>query len=186
VTWVEPSDEPGRSRWSGSGGALSLEVCQAIRAVVSVAGAGATGEVASRRARNRLDEVHDEHWFTREIATSAQHLTEQSRTCWWTWAGGRANAEIGRRLRLGGQQLISVDDLSVTVAGLHTGHELRQAAADDGATPAEIDPRRLHAIKFQAAAPPAALEAMCRLRDADDSGVAEVLSQPVESVSPAP
>jgi hypothetical protein len=69
---------------------------------------------------------------------------------------------------------------------LHLGNDLRDAASDDGGAPAEIDARRLQAIKFHAAAPPSALEAMCRLRDADDSGVAEVLSQPVDSVAPGP
>ena len=34
VVWVEPADEPGRSRWAGAGGALSWNVCQAIRAVL--------------------------------------------------------------------------------------------------------------------------------------------------------
>jgi ATP-dependent Lhr-like helicase len=192
VTWVEPSDEPGRSRWSGSGGALSLEVCQALLAVVAGdTAAGAHGgqdsrAAASRRAAQRLDELREEHWFTHLGATAAQQLSEQSRTRWWTWAGGRANAEIARRLGLDGRKPISVDDLSVTVSGLHLGNDLRDAASDDGGAPAEIDARRLQAIKFHAAAPPSALEAMCRLRDADDSGVAEVLSQPVDSVAPGP
>src|SRR4051812_19737845 len=34
VVWVEPVDEPGRSRWAGSGGALSWNLCQAIRQVI--------------------------------------------------------------------------------------------------------------------------------------------------------
>lgn len=29
VVWVGPTDDPGRSRWAGAGGALSIEVCHA-------------------------------------------------------------------------------------------------------------------------------------------------------------
>ena len=123
VAWVEPSDEPGRSRWSGSGGALAFEVCQAVRDVL----AGADGPAAAtRRATARLAELRDEHWFVREGLTSAQNLPNQ-RTRWWTWSGGRANTELLSRLRSEGRHAVAFDDMSLTVAGLESGSALRNA-----------------------------------------------------------
>ena len=50
VVWVEPVDEPGRSRWAGSGAALSIEVCHAIRSVLC--GDDRLAEHLTRRRRH--------------------------------------------------------------------------------------------------------------------------------------
>lgn len=181
VAWVEPSEEAGRSRWSGSGGALSFEVCQAVRAVLVDAERPTSG---SRRASLRLSELRDQHWFVRDGMTSAQSLPSQTRTRWWTWGGSYANAELMGRLRTMGRRPISVDDLSLTVAGLETGYSLRDVAATSPSLFTVIDERRLDAIKFTAATPAEAVEAMCHIRDRDSDGVARVLSEPIESTGP--
>jgi ATP-dependent helicase Lhr and Lhr-like helicase len=95
VVWVEPSTESGRSRWSGPGGALSLEVCRAIRSTLCQT---AVPSEATRRASARLAELREDHWFVRERATTALEIPRTDRTRWFTWAGGRANAGLTRRL----------------------------------------------------------------------------------------
>jgi ATP-dependent Lhr-like helicase len=182
LVWVEPSDDPGRSRWSGAGGVLSAEVCLAIRRVL--AGAETT-PCCTQRARHRLSEVRSEHWFARDGRTSAEQLSEQVRTRWWTWRGGRANAELVRRLQSAGRRPISCDDLSLSVAGLEVGMSLRNQATMAGEVSASVDERRLDAIKFSAAAPKGALTMMCQIRDRDPDAVREALSEPAESVSRA-
>ncbi len=180
VAWVEPSDAPGRSRWSGAGGALSLEVCQAIRRVLV---GGQTPDCCSRRAERQLAELREAHWFTRDGITSAEQLPDRARTRWWTWAGGRANSELARRLAGEGPRVISADDLSVTVAGLAEGSELRTKAAAARKAEPQVEPRRLEAIKFHAGVPVNALETMCHIRDGDAEAVGQVLDEPAESAS---
>jgi ATP-dependent Lhr-like helicase len=180
LAWVEPSEDPGRSRWMGAGGALSFEVCQSIRAVL------ASSEPipdASRRAGARLDELREAYWFAREGMTSAEQLAN-NRTRWWTWAGGRANSQVAARLGAGGQRVVSADDLSVTVAGAVTGSELRATVLAAGDVPLRIDARRLDAIKFSAAVPPLELSRLCELRDADPRSLERTLQEPSETVGP--
>jgi ATP-dependent helicase Lhr and Lhr-like helicase len=180
VAWVEPSDEPGRSRWSGAGGTLSLEVCQAIRGVL--AGDKNPGW-CSRRAVRQVVKLREEYWFTRDGITSAEQLPDRTRTRWWTWAGGRANSELAWRLASEGSQIVSADDLSVTLAGLAEGSELRKKAAAARKPGPQIEPHRLRAIKFNASVPVDALETMCRIRDGDAEAIRQVLDEPAESAN---
>jgi ATP-dependent Lhr-like helicase len=180
VAWVQPSEEPGRSRWSGAGGALSYEVCQAIRRVV-VSGSEASA-ATSRRGSARLSELRESHWFARADATSVERLPN-GRTRWWTWAGGRANRELAQRLTAAGQRSVGVDDLSVTVDGLMPPSTFRGVASDENVVAPSIDPRRIEALKFSAASPVTALDTMCRRRDRDPDAVKRVFREPTESVT---
>lgn len=181
VAWVEPSGEPGRSRWSGPGGALSAKVCRSIRAVL--ASADVPG-ACTPRAAAKLSELREVHWFVGDGTTSVERLPEQSRTRWWTFAGGRANAELGRRLAAGGIQVISLDDTRLTLAGLHGAAGIMDVARSDDSR-WTVDPRRLQAIKFHEAVPEAALVAMCRARDRDPTAVESLLAEPVDDVLPS-
>lgn len=140
-----------------------------------------TPDYCSHRANRRLAELREEHWSTRDGITSAEQLPDQARTRWWTWAGGRANSELGWRLAGEGTRMISADDLSVTVAGLAGGSELRKRAAAARKAEQQFEARRLEAIKFNAGVPVNPLETMCRIRDSDSEAIHHVLDEPVES-----
>ena len=68
VVWVEPVDEPGKSRWSGAGRALSWEVCQAIRAVLCGDDRLAPAPEQPRRPRS---------WPSSTTSTTGRERTER-------------------------------------------------------------------------------------------------------------
>jgi ATP-dependent Lhr-like helicase len=65
IVWVEPVDEPGRSRWTGSGAALSIEVCHAIRS--ALCGDERLSRHLTRRAATRLDEIRCEYAWVQTV-----------------------------------------------------------------------------------------------------------------------
>ncbi|MGI8779736.1 MAG: hypothetical protein ACR2L8_06140 [Solirubrobacteraceae bacterium] len=80
----------------GAGGALSIEVCHAIRRVL--VGAVAP-DCATRRAAAQLELLHETFWFAHEGRTTLERDRERRHSRWWTFAGGRANAELSDRCR---------------------------------------------------------------------------------------
>jgi len=87
--FVEPFEGVGRSRWSGQGRPMGLELCQAIKRVL------AGGEVSaplSRRAVARLGELRDEFEWVRAGATDLVVREGANGFDWWTFAGARFNA----------------------------------------------------------------------------------------------
>jgi len=154
IVWVEPPDDPGRSRWMGAGGALSIEVCHAIRRVL--VGAVAP-DCATRRAAAQLELLHETFWFAHEGRTTLERDRERRHSRWWTFAGGRANAELS--------------DMPPA--------ERLTASAASPITVSEVDPKRLDGVKFHEAVPEYALGEMVRARDADHVGIATALSEPM-------
>ena len=142
VVWVEPVDEPGKSRWSGAGRALSWEVCQAIRAVLC--GDDRTAPHLTSRATTKLAELHDEYDWARTDGTTLFRDTVRSRSRWWTFGGARANRALAHALDTAGVATMAVDDLSIGAAKRRPGrcdHGDRRRdgsrhAADAGRTPA--------------------------------------------------
>jgi ATP-dependent Lhr-like helicase len=175
LVWVEPTDDPGRSRWAGAGGALSFEVCRSIRGVLTASPAPPT---ASRRAAQHLATIREGFASVRDDVTTLERDHARQRSRWWTFAGGRANAELAHRCVRAGLPTSGVDDLGVTIMGMPPIEALRSAAAADGDS-AIVDPRRLDAIKFHEAVPDEKLERMVRARDADPAGVRATLAESV-------
>jgi len=128
VVWVEPTDEPGRSRWMGAGGALSTEVCHAIRRVLvkEVVPDGTT-----RRAAGQLEVLRAAFWFAHEGRSTLERDHERRRSRWWTFAGGRANAELSDRCRAAGHTVAGVDDLGLTILGMPPAQRLTASAASE-------------------------------------------------------
>lgn len=176
VVWVEPTDEPGRSRWAGSGGALSLEVCNAMRAV---AASKEIPDAATARAHGALDEIREAFWFVVEGRTAIERDEERSRSRWWTFAGGRANAELRGRLEAADVKTSSHDDLGISLLGHPSPADLAVAATSERLT-VEIDWRRAEAVKFHEAVPADELAAMLRARDEDPDAVARCIAEPIE------
>jgi ATP-dependent helicase Lhr and Lhr-like helicase len=173
VVWVEPTDDPGRSRWAGAGGALSIEVCHAIRRVLA---SDTVADGATRRAARQLQTLRETFSFTREGRTTLERDHERQRSRWWTFAGGRANAELAHRCGAAGLGIGGIDDLGLTIFGMPATDLVKTSAASPVVAPT-VDPRRLDAIKFHEAVPDRALEDMVRARDADPVGVATTTSE---------
>ena len=183
VVWVEPVDEPGKSRWSGAGRALSWEVCQAIRAVIC--GDDRLASHLSSRATTKLAELHDEYDWARADGTTLFRDTIRSRSRWWTFGGARANRALAHALDTAGVATMAVDDLSIGLRGTATLDAIRAItdATDPAALRMPVEPRRLDAIKFASCVPDAALQRMISERDADEPAVARVLGEPIRLTS---
>jgi ATP-dependent Lhr-like helicase len=108
---VEPTTDPGRSRWLGDGPAMSFEMAQAIRRVVC---AREDPPRLSSRARHALSDARAEMWWFDPHATTV-YDAPNGRQQWWTHAGTIANIRLAWRL----QQLLEAetrcDDMSVTL-----------------------------------------------------------------------
>lgn len=179
LVWVEPVDEPGRSRWAGSGAALSIEVCHSIRTVLCAD--NRLDEHVTRRAAAKLAEVRGEHDWAREARTTLVRDTTRSRSRWWTFGGARANRALAAQLDAAGTATMAVDDLGI---GLRSSIPLDElVAVAEAIAPAElhapVDKRRLDTVKFGSCVPDTRLEQMLAARDADLDGRAQVLSEPV-------
>jgi ATP-dependent Lhr-like helicase len=178
IAWVEPTEDPGRSRWTGSGGALSLEVCHAIRRVLAD---GDVPTAASRRAAEELARLRAAYWFVEDARTTLELDRERHRTRWWTFAGGRANADLADRCRAAGLTIAATDDLGLTLTAIVPAADVSRAAAHP-ATRRPVDPKRVDAIKFHEAVPDADLAEMINARDADPHAVFTVVSEPLIAV----
>jgi ATP-dependent Lhr-like helicase len=183
VVWVEPVDEPGRSRWSGGGAALSIEVCHAMREVLAdpsnVVGA------LSERATVKLAEIRSDHEWARDGRTTLVRDSQRNRVRWWTFGGARANQAIAADLDVAGVPTMSIDDLGIGMRASPPLARLMAAksAIDAGSAGAPIDRRRLDAVKFASCLPDEAIERMLAARDRDADAVTTVLGEPVTSTS---
>lgn len=95
IAHVEATNDKGRSRWLGEGQSLSHAVCQSIRKIL------ASDEINpswSNRAKDRLNEIRDEHPWVYSDATSLV-LQPNGQIRWWTFAGGIANSLLANALK---------------------------------------------------------------------------------------
>jgi ATP-dependent Lhr-like helicase len=91
--FVEPTELRGRSRWLGTGQALSFALCQAVKLVLAV---HRPAPHLSRRAGVRLEELREEYPWVREEWTSL--VRDRSSLRWWTFAGSLVNACLAHLL----------------------------------------------------------------------------------------
>lgn len=101
--YVEPSEAPGRSRWSGGGAAYSPELCDAMRRILS--GAEPAGVALTRRAEQRLAYLRKER--AAQVGADPVVLPDGARSVWWTWAGLRENARRAAALGVVAQDLVA-------------------------------------------------------------------------------
>jgi len=183
VVWVEPADEPGRSRWAGAGSALSWEVCQAMRAVLC--GDDRLPRHQSNRAATKMAELQQEHEWARDDGTTLFRDAGRSRLRWWTFGGARANQALAHVLDKAGLATMAVDDLSIGLRSTVTLDALTSIAetTDPHTLRTPVEPRRLDAIKFASCVPDASLQRMISERDADQPAVARVLEEPIRLAS---
>jgi len=181
IAWVTPSDDAGRSRWAGSGVALSAPVCRAIRDVLA---AEEAPQQATARARTHLALMLEDFAGIKVGHTTLVRDLSRLRETWWTFAGGNANAAIATGLRAAGIGLIATDDLAITMHGPVGIERLKLAAATlaKDLPAAEPDERRIESLKFGESLPTTQALAVLRSRMADADAVATTLAEPIGAV----
>lgn len=186
AAFVNPATEKGRSLWIGSGIPLRFELCRAIRGVLAE---GAPGVDLSRRARSKLDETRDAFSWV-EAGDTAVVRERSGASCWWTFAGLRANTVLGELLgevRLAGarEENLSIrlrdgagaGDVKERLAGL-----ARAAGADaaQDAFPANDD--AVESLKFAACLPRTLALRTLRARGSDREAVRACRREPLRQV----
>lgn len=177
VVQAVPSDEPGESRWAGSGAALSAEICRAIRHVLA---SRATPVKLTKRGAAKLAGLRDEFGGTHKDRTSLVR-DERGRARWWTFTGGLANAALAEGLDDHGLRVTGLDDLSIGLRGPVSLEAFRGVIASMSATPprAQASESELPGVKFSECLPvDLALEMLMRRR-ADPEAVRETLAEPI-------
>lgn len=176
---VEPTDLPGKAKWSGSGGGLSFELTQGMRDVLL--GADPAGVRVSRRGAAALSELRAHHGGDVADGATVLRRSPGGELHWWTWAGAAANRTL--RASLGGlvDPAQRSDDRVLRLRG---GDDPRRAATMLGEQ-AEMDlvepvvnDHAVAGLKFSAALPPEMARSTVATRLGDEEGAAAVLAQP--------
>lgn len=154
--YVEPSDQVGKSRWTGEARAYSFELSDAIRRVLL--GEDPAGVHISERATQRLAAIRDA--FAPRVSPDGTMVADDgARLRWWTFAGARANAVLVAALGLVDPDLLdewSYSNLSIALRSDASParvslalHQATKQFGDDlaGVVP-EISPQALKKLKF--------------------------------------
>lgn len=182
VAYVEPSDDPGRSRWKSGGRGLSFSVAQAIKRVLIDREDRAFW---TDRARHRIEEIR----LQREGLTPSESVVVHNgaNISWWTFAGEGTNASLASGL----SDLI---ETAVTYDGfaLRFGHGVSLPAVQQGLndlrtrTPESLLPRideaAIYGLKFSECLPTEIARRMLQRRLQDVDGVKCILQQDVSVV----
>jgi ATP-dependent Lhr-like helicase len=182
IAYVVPTELKGRSQWLGSSPALSFELCQAIRQVISMDGHQPQW---SRRACDAIDEVRfDMPWC--HAGNTTIILSGPGACAWWTFAGLRANATFAEAFTALGIKA-AADNFSVNVNT--EVNELQATLMDQvlasapGLWPASLGTKALDNLKFSDCLPPALAQEMLRARLSAVSNVQRVLEERVSFTS---
>ena len=149
--FVEPAEEGGRAKWTGSGTGLSYDVARGMRAVLlgsSPAGVTLTARAAKVLAalrQNYSDSVSDDRLIVR--------LPDGSQGRWWTWAGTAANRTLQASLPTIVDPRQRLDEKSIRLLPGVTVQELSSALADVEWREPAVDEAALRGLKFSAALP---------------------------------
>jgi ATP-dependent Lhr-like helicase len=161
--FVEPSTEPGKSRWFSAGQPLPYELCQAVLQVL--AGSVPSVSMSKRAIAERKAALSEYEWADAEKTTI---VSDEEGTSWWTFGGGVLNSAMASRLepRLGNLQY---DNFALHLKGQRTiGHvvdsirEMLEEVAEEITPPVTDEVREDY--KFGECVPDPLLEAMIGMR----------------------
>jgi ATP-dependent Lhr-like helicase len=181
VVSVEPTTDPGRSRWLGDGPAMSYELAQAIRRVVS---AKDEPTRLSNRARAALSDARsDLWWFDPQVTTL--HEAANGRVQWWTHGGTVANLRLAWRLQqLTGGEMRS-DDQSIGFPDGFAAADALRLVSDLRTDPLPFDPAAFRPLaeklKFYEALPDARVAELCEARYSATRPIERILVEPVRA-----
>ena len=183
LVYVEPTTDPGKSRWRSNGPGLSYPLCQRMRRLLAEEG---DREGWSGRAREAIGAARVEFpWVSMDATTmeSARHRDLK----WCNFAGRAANAglaaAIGRRI----PGAVTFDNLSLTIENGLEIEELDDALGalpgltDDDFLP-DIDAEAASALKFSDCLPRDMATRMLQRRSSDLPAIRAVLAEPRRKV----
>jgi len=174
VAYVTPAEDPGRSRWIGSGPPLGFEVCRAIRDVLC---GDESPALLSSRAAGELAVLRDDYGWATPTATTIVSVGGRRR--WWTFAGTLANQELRWRLgRLSDGRRAS-DELSVPLREGVTPNAVSEQLGVEPPDELPIDPAAVEQLKFAECLPVQAAEGVMRERVRDLHAVEACRSEPI-------
>jgi ATP-dependent Lhr-like helicase len=179
LVWVEPSGEPGRSRWSGTSRALHHNLCRAIERVV-------TGEdipaKLSKRGTERLDIVREVFAFC--DGRSIPLVTDdRGSTRWWTFAGAAANSMLAGMMRTDGLHVQGSDDFTIRTGEVSLERaESMLRSTDLSCAMVHIDPCMTEDLKFASLLPPDLADATLVRRLEDRKGLSNTVFRPLKRV----
>ena len=177
IAWVQPSIEPGRSRWEGSSRAMEASLCRAIRRVL--AGAEVSSWL-SKRGHVLLDALRDERAWCRDGHTALVRDADGKQR-WWTFAGLGANAVLAAALDQSGVPVLRHDNLSIVPAVAIEGPDLLKRLREanlETVTPL-LPPGVLDDLKFGPCLPPRLLQEIVTARLADRTAAAMATEEPL-------
>jgi ATP-dependent helicase Lhr and Lhr-like helicase len=182
---VEPSEQPGRSRWTGGGRALSIKLVRAHHDVL----AGRLPDVEfSRRARLALSELRGEHGFVTLGEPFHTYLVREAEDLsWWTFAGFAANSALADVLADLVVPDAPVGDLALRMrrevdrGQLHAALD-RERERLSTATPT-VDDRAIENLKFSAAVPLKLARETVSERLVDTDGVLRTVDAPIATAN---
>lgn len=189
--YVEPSDVRGAARWVSLSPPASFTLVQAERRVVL--GAKPSSATLSARATERLPIARTEHLGRVDDACTVV-ATVDSRTRWWTWAGGRANAVLTAALESVDASLIDDDHIyDNRQIGLRThvgAADLRRSVhavgdklrSDLTSVTPFVTERALKQLNFSDLLPPDLARATLERRLSDPEGALAILAQPISTM----
>jgi ATP-dependent helicase Lhr and Lhr-like helicase len=182
VVYVRPAEQRGRSRWAGSGRALSYDFCQAVRRVLD---SGGVSPRWSNRARDEIAAARLEHEKSGE---STAAVIANGKFTWWTFGGLRANAALAERIQQQTVAEVTRDNLSIELDPCVSQNEFAGIIDFLRRDPPLAGPRMglegaVAGLKFSDCLPLEFAEAIVRGRLADAPAVKAVLSEPVRHVT---
>lgn len=181
IAYVEPSESHGRSRWPGDGRALRIELCHAIRDVLS--GEPVPAKL-SERAQRELADIREEFgWVERGTTTVVRTPAGYA---WWTFAGLLANASLRAELVGVARQDGRLQNLEVTLESGAAPTVVEERVADLPAAqqlPPPISDEAIDGLKFSRCLPRKIAIKLLEARLYDALGLATLASEPVRFVS---
>ena len=122
IVSVEPSNDPGRSRWLGDGPAMPYDLCQAMRRVVCMKEQPSR---LSNRAIEALSDARSELWWF-DLVSTMIYEEPSGGLKWWTYSGAIVNVRLAWQLQIILGAPCTSDDMSVTFPnGINRADALR-------------------------------------------------------------
>ncbi len=190
--FVEPSDQSGTSRWSGTPQPLSYAMTNAMRLVLL--DGDLQGVELSRRATERLAAIREEYSATVDSEALVVAPWDSGQVRWWTWAGARANGVVALALSSVSPGLVDeldrYDNRYIKLRGDATVGEVREAlrAARDAhgedleRVEAPVSEDALKQLKFAELLPPELAAATLSARSADPAASAVVAASALRAL----
>lgn len=181
VAHVEPTDDPGRSRWMGSSIPLSPSLCNCVREILVSTDHSSRW---SRRAVERIGELRQD--LSRYCDEGSAIARKGSSLEWWTFAGLAANQTIVQYLQPHFNSQIRADNFWISLSSEDSIEHLMQIIQKirDADSPLTWDLKESAAdlVKFGDLLPDHLLRSLIIARIADLPRAQELLRSPIRII----